>query len=89
MRRLQLHITEHQDKQLRARARKLGQSRAELIRVAIDAWLNQGSEPVDPLMRIVGCAGRAGRSDLSESVDDILYGPRAAKLPQVAETDDT
>jgi hypothetical protein len=88
MRRLQLHITERQDKQLRALARRQGQSRAELIRVAIDAWLNQGASSADPILGVIGSAGAAGRSDHSERVDELLYGPRPTPLPAAAETDD-
>lgn len=83
--RLQLHITERQDKALRAASRRQGQSRAELIRVAIDAWLSQEQSGRDPLLSIIGAAGPAGRTDLSESVDALLYGQDANALPLAAE----
>lgn len=86
--RLQLHITERQDKALRAAARRQGQSRAELIRVAIDAWLAQEKSGSDPLLSIVGSAGPAGRSDLSERADELLYGGLPEALPGAAEKEE-
>lgn len=86
--RLQLHITEQQNKALRAAARRQGTSRAELIRIAIDAWLRQPAGERDSLLDLVGIAGRLGRSDASESVDTLLYGPLVRPLPVAADGDD-
>jgi Ribbon-helix-helix protein, copG family len=86
--RLQLHISEQQDKALRAAARRQGTSRAELIRTAIDAWLREPAGDRDSLLNLVGIAGPTGRKDASESIDTVLYGPLATRLPAAAEDDE-
>jgi hypothetical protein len=71
MRRLQLHITEAQDRRLSALARRLGTSRAELIRRGIERVLADttgGSQWLD----LIGQAGPARRADGSEQHDRLL-----------------
>lgn len=84
--RIQLHLSEAQDRRLRAAARARGETRAELIRRAIDAYLAQGSSPGDALLALVAMAGPGGRPDAAEQHDDLLYrseppAPRAVAEP--------
>jgi Arc/MetJ-type ribon-helix-helix transcriptional regulator len=77
MMRIQLHLEDRQDRQLRALARRQRASRAELIRRAIDRMLQEEQAPQDPLLSLVGAAGPAGRPDVSERHDEIVYSGRA------------
>jgi len=83
--RIQLHLTEHQDRGLRALARARRTSRAELIRRGIDLVLQEGSPEGDPLLELIGAAGPAGRTDVSEKHDDLLYAARPVALPLAAD----
>jgi hypothetical protein len=71
--RIQLHLTDEQERKLRALARARGRSRAELIREAIELFFRGGELGQDPLLALVGAAGPAGRSDVSENHDELLY----------------
>lgn len=71
--RIQLHITSEQDRKLRRLCRKRGESRAELIRRGIDMLIGSEQGNPDPLLRLIGSAGPAGRADVSEHHDDVLY----------------
>jgi hypothetical protein len=61
-------------------AKKLQRSEAALLREAVERYLpdsesGHGDVQEDPLFRIVGVG--EGASDLSERVDDVLYGSGA------------
>jgi len=71
--RMQIHLTEAQDRKLRALARRRGTVRAELIRRGVDLLLQTDTSESDSLLDLVGAAGPAGRSDISVQHDDILY----------------
>jgi len=71
--RIQLHLTDGQDRRLRALARQRRSSRAELIREGVELLLGGATSERDPLLELVGSAGPAGRSDVSERHDDLLY----------------
>lgn len=71
--RIQLHLTEAQDRRLRALARRRGITRAELIRRGIDLALEEDVRGHDALLDLVGAAGPAVSPDVSERHDDILY----------------
>jgi hypothetical protein len=73
MLRIQLHLSEAQDQKLRALARKRGTARAELIRRGIDLLLQEETTDTDSLLELVGAAGPAGRSNVSEEHDALLY----------------
>jgi hypothetical protein len=69
--------TTKQNSRLQRAAKKLQRSEAELLREAIDRYLPESSLEgadleQDPLFRLVGIG--SGEPDLSERVDDILYG---------------
>ena len=75
--RKQVYLTESQNMRLRRAAKKLQRSEAELLREAIERYLpdseaSGGDLQNDPLFRIVGVG--VGSDDLSERVDDVLYG---------------
>ena len=74
MKRIQLHISEAQDRALRALARARRSTRADLIRQAIDRLLAEGSSERDALADLIGAAAPGPRSDLSENHDLYLYG---------------
>ncbi|MBI4701023.1 MAG: CopG family transcriptional regulator [Deltaproteobacteria bacterium] len=78
--RIQLHLSEAQDRQLRRLARRTGSNRAELIRRGVDLLLRTDTSVPDPLLALVGAAGPAGRPDVSERHDELLYAadPAAA-----------
>ena len=71
--RIQLHLTDRQDRLLRAHARRKETARADLIRRGIDLLLQEESGQDDPLLDLIGAAGPAGREDASERHDDIVY----------------
>jgi hypothetical protein len=85
--RIQLHLTERQDRLLRARARRCGATRADLIRRGIDRLLDEPDGTADPLLELIGAAGKAGRSDSSERHDEIIYElpPRAVAGSRAAD----
>jgi hypothetical protein len=88
MMRIQLHLSDGQNRQLRARARQTGVSRAELIRQAIDLFLTQGAGDGDPLTQLIGAAGPVGQPDLSEHHDAMLYAHAPLRLPRAADRDE-
>jgi len=75
--RKQVYLTAEQDTRLRRAAKRQQRSEAEVLRDALDRYLpGEGEqEPTDgdPLFRLVA-AGSSETGNLSESVDDILYG---------------
>jgi len=73
--RIQLHITERQARQLGVLARKVGTTRAELLRRGAELVLAGTAATTDPLLGLVAVAGPAGRADVSEMHDELLYGP--------------
>jgi hypothetical protein len=85
--RIQLHLTERQDRLLRERARRSGSTRADLIRRGIDRLLGEQDGASDPLLELIGAAGPSGRSDLSERHDEVIYElpPRRATTSRAAE----
>jgi hypothetical protein len=76
--RKQIYLTVAQDTRLRRLAEQQRRSEAEVLREALDRYLPslKPSEPLegDPLFRLVGLGSSAGTGDLSERVDDVLYG---------------
>lgn len=75
--RIQVYLMESQDKKLESLARALGTSKAELIREGVDLILRQKIEEAkDPLLELVGQAGKVGRSNLSIRHDEFLTSIR-------------
>jgi len=79
--RIQLHLTEQQDRRLQALARRRGITRAELIREGIDLVLQGAASGGDPLLELVGAAGPAGRRDGATRHDDLVYVPPGERRP--------
>ena len=77
--RIQLHLTDDQDRKLKALARVRGQNRAELIREAIELLFREGGQVQDPLLNLIGAAGPAGRTDVSENHDKLLYAAESRR----------
>jgi hypothetical protein len=83
--RIQLHLTEAQDRALRALARERGGTRADQIRRAIDLMVARGVGTHDALLELVGALGASQRADLSERHDELLYTTEPILLPRAAE----
>jgi len=73
MTRLQVLLTEEQDRRLEELAQKLKTSKASLVREGIELVLQQKRDRTpDPLLDLIGQAGRIGRSDVSRRHDEYL-----------------
>ena len=83
--RIQLHLTEQQDRRLRTRARKEGTTRAELIRRGIELVLSDQAPASDALLGLIGSAGAGPHTNLSEDHDRLLYQIEEASLPIAAD----
>lgn len=83
--RIQLHLTEQQDRKLRAMARRVGLTRAELIRRGVELLLREDHGRDDALLELAGAAGPAIAPDLSERHDEVLYRPEELSLPMAAQ----
>ncbi len=86
--RIQLHLAERHVQRLGALARKRGVTRAQLIRQGIELLLSSEKDEADPLLDLIGAAGPAGRTDLSERHDELLYDASPDRLPAAAEPDE-
>lgn len=84
--RIQLHLTEAQDKALRALAKRRHTTRADVIRRGIDLVLAE-DEAGDPLLALIGTAPQGPFTALSEDHDALLYGGQgeAPQLPLAAD----
>ena len=76
--RKQIYLTAPQNERLRRAAKQLRRSEADLLREAIDRHLPGEPKTMpavdgDSLFELVG-AGQSAQGDLSERVDEILYG---------------
>jgi hypothetical protein len=71
--RIQVHLTEEQDRRLRGLARRRSSTRAELIRRGIELVLREEESGRDALLDLIGAAGSGPQDDLSERHDEIVY----------------
>lgn len=77
MTRVQVLLTEDQDRKLETLARALGTSKTRLVRDGIDLVLRKKiARGADPLLQLVGQAGRVGRSDIAADHDRYLASAR-------------
>ena len=75
MTRVQILLTEEQDRQLESLARRLRMSKASLVREGVDAELHRkAAVTADPLLDLVAQAGVVGRTDVSRRHDAYLLG---------------
>jgi hypothetical protein len=75
MTRVQVLLTEKQDRELESLARRLRTSKTGLVREGVDAVLHRRStQSSDALLDLVGLAGRIGRKDVARRHDAYLVG---------------
>lgn len=72
MTRIQILLPEDQDRRLEKLAARRRQSKASLVRQALDLLFQTESAQDEPLLQLIGQAGRAGRGDVSRHHDRIL-----------------
>jgi len=73
MTRVQILLSEEQDRRLEALARRLGASKSTLVREGVESVLQRREAGTpDPLLELVGQAGRVGRRDVSRRHDAFL-----------------
>lgn len=75
MTRVQVLLTEEQDRRLESLARLLRTSKASLVREGVDAVLHRKTtQTSDALLDLIAQAGRVGRKDVSRRHDAYLVG---------------
>lgn len=79
MTRVQILLPEDQDRRLEALAAKRRESKGKLIRRALDLLLRTESAEEEPLLSLIGQAGRGRRPDASDRHDQILAGSKHAR----------
>lgn len=79
MTRVQILLTEDQDRRLEALAAKRRKSKGKLIRRALELLLRTESAEQEPLLSLIGQAGRSRRPDASDRHDRILAGAKRAR----------
>ncbi len=79
MTRVQMLLPEDQDRRLEALAARRRESKGKLIRRALDLLLRTEETDEDPLLRLIGQAGRGGRPDVSDSHDRVLGAAERAR----------
>jgi hypothetical protein len=73
MTRVQILLSENQDRRLEALARRLGASKSTLVREGVESVLRRREAGnSDPLLELVGQAGPIGRKDVSRRHDTVL-----------------
>jgi Arc/MetJ-type ribon-helix-helix transcriptional regulator len=72
MTRVQILLPEEQDRRLEELASRQGASKAELVRRALDLLFRSESAENEPLLDLIGQAGRSGRRHASRDHDRIL-----------------
>lgn len=73
MKRIQILLSEEQDRRLEALARRLQVSRSTLVLEGVESVLQRRqSDTPDALLELVGQAGRVGRRNVSRRHDAIL-----------------
>lgn len=73
MTRVQVLLSEDQDRRLEALARRLGSSKSTLVREGVESVLQRREAgDGDPLLELLGQAGRVGRKDVSRRHDVVL-----------------
>ena len=73
MTRVQVLLTEEQDRKLEDLAKGLRSSKTQLVREGVDLILRRRTpQRHDPLLGLIGRAGRVGRADISTAHDEYL-----------------
>lgn len=78
MTRVQILLTEEQDRRLKALARRLGTSKAKLVREGVEFVLQRRERggTADPLLDLTGQAGRVGHNDMI--IPLVMWTPQAS-----------
>jgi Arc/MetJ-type ribon-helix-helix transcriptional regulator len=79
MTRVQILLPDDQDRRLEALAAKRRESKGKLIRDALDLLLRTESAEEEPLLSLIGQAGRSRRPNASDSHDRILADAELAQ----------
>ncbi|MFH0802120.1 MAG: ribbon-helix-helix domain-containing protein [bacterium] len=80
MNRFQIYLTSRQARQLGELAQRLHIPKAELIREGIDLLIRKKvAAEEDPLLSLIGQAGRTGHGDISENHNEYLIGRKQVK----------
>ena len=79
MTRVQILLPDDQDRRLEAIAAQRRESKAKLIRRAVDLLLRTESAEEEPLLSLIGQAGRGRRPDASDRHDRILADSERAR----------
>ena len=79
MTRVQILLREDQDRRIEALAAKRRESKGKLIRHALDLLLRAESAEEEPLLSLIGQAGRIHRRDASAHHDQILADSERAR----------
>ena len=80
MTRVQILLTEEQDRQLEQLARRLGMSKAKLVREGVQSVLQRRrGRTRDALLDLVGQAGRVGGKDVAARPNQYLIGMRRVR----------
>ena len=80
MKRIQILLSEEQDRRLEALARRLQVSRSALVLEGVELVLQRRqSDTPDALLELVGQAGRVGRRDVSRRHDAILVDMKSKR----------
>ena len=72
MTRVQILLPEEQDRQLEMLARKRRESKASLVRRALTLLFRSEHVDAEPLLELIGHAGRAGQRQAGRSHDRVL-----------------
>jgi len=72
MTRVQILLPEEQDRRLEELAARKRESKAKVVRRALDLLFRSESAEQEPLLELIGQAGRVGRRDVSTKHDRVL-----------------
>lgn len=79
MTRVQILLEKDQDRRLEALAAKRRESKAQLVRRALDLLFQSESTAEEPLLQLIGHAGRSRQSDVSTRHDQVLAETERAR----------
>jgi predicted transcriptional regulator len=79
MTRVQILLSEDQDRRLEALAAKRRESKGKLIRRALDVLLRTETAEEEPLLSLIGQAGRGCPPDVSDRHDRVLADSERAR----------
>ena len=79
MTRVQILLPEDQDRRLEALAARRRESKGKLIRHALDLLLRTESAEQEPLLGLIGQAGRGRRPDVANRHDRVLADAERAR----------